>query len=251
MRLYNVLFCGLLLSQSLFVDASQSFAPSLSKPALDQQINTILKEFNSPGMSIGVVHQGQVIHLEGYGVLDIVSKRPVTASSLFRLASTSKAFTSMSLAMLVDQGLINWHDKVIDHIPEFQLADPWVTRQFRIIDLLTHNSGLMSGAGDEMLWPEPTGFSREEIISKLKYLEPSYGYRSQFGYSNVFYIVAGQVVEKVTGVNWEQYVQDNILKPLDMRCFAGDIAPEFLTNVATPYGDVDGKYFAIQEMVFW
>ena len=112
-------------------------------------------------LSVGIVYKGEVALAKGYGFADIETKRAVDENTYFRLASTSKAFTTAALAVLVDEGKLDWNDRVIDHLPNFELYDAYVTREFTITDLLTHRSGLLSGAGDSMIWPEPSGFTRE------------------------------------------------------------------------------------------
>ncbi|TLU65313.1 serine hydrolase [Thalassotalea litorea] len=221
--------------------------PYLPMPAsaLNQIAEQALERFYAPGMAIAVVHRGDVVHLKGYGLRDYQAPDNVDENTLFRLASTSKAFTSAALAILVDEGKIRWDDKVIDHIPEFQMQDHWVSGEFTIKDLLTHRSGLVSGAGDSMLWPEPSGFSREEIINNLKFLTPKSSFRSQYAYSNVFYITAGEIVERISGQTYEDFVEQRIFAPLAMNCFAGDIPSSAMKNIARPHGDIDGDVYAI------
>ena len=244
-------FTSLALLLPLLVTSFSNVA-ALLKPSIDfnsQRINqtvaNALAEFNTPGMAVGVVHQNKVIHLKGYGVTDYLKRQPVNEFTQFRLASVTKAFTAASLAMLVDEGKINWQDKVTDYLPEFKMQQHWVTGEFTIKDLLTHQSGLVSGAGDSMLWPEPSGFSRKEIITNLQYLTPEYSFRSQYAYSNVMYITAGELVAKVTNMSWEDFVDSRILKPLNMLCFAGDMPTAKLNNIAIPHGDKDGEMFYI------
>ncbi len=229
--------------------AVEATAKNTKKGLSDQQIKSVvtkaLNTFNTPGMSVGVVYQGNVIHLAGYGIKNIESQQFVDENTLFRLASTSKAFTVASLAILVDEKKLNWQDKVIDYLPEFKMKDHWVTGEFTIADLLTHKSGLVSSAGDAMLWPEPTGFTRKEIIHNLRYLTPEYSFRSKYAYSNLMYITAGEIVAKITKQPWETFVEQRIFKPLNMDCYAGDM-PEFaLNNVAMSHGDNNGELYTI------
>ncbi|WP_417456560.1 serine hydrolase [Kordiimonas sp.] len=218
-------------------------APTASE--IRDVVKEALETFNTPGMAVGIVKDGEVVHLMGYGVRDIYSKEKVDADTLFRIASTTKAFTSSALAILVDEGKLSWDDKVIDHLPDFRMFDPWVTREFTVRDLLVHNSGLGSGAGDLMLWPEPSGFSRDEIIKNLRHLKPVTSFRSSYAYDNLLYIVAGEVVKSVSGMSWEDFVQNRILGPLGMGCYSGDVPDSALANVATPHGMMDGKLVTI------
>lgn len=214
-------------------------------PKVEATIQQALQTFATPGMAVGIVYQGKTIHLKGYGLREINRSQKVDEKTLFRLASTSKAFTAASIALLVDEGKLNWQDKVIDYLPEFKMQDHWVTGEFTIKDLLTHKSGLVSGAGDSMLWPEPSGFTRKEIIHNLRYLTPAYSFRNQYAYSNVLYIVAGELVAKVSNMPWAEFVEQRIFKPLNMRCYAGDIPANARANIASAHGDNNGKLFTI------
>ncbi len=211
----------------------------LDEKYLENTVNRALATFNTPGMAVGVIQQGKIVHLTGFGVRDRETNLPVDENTYFRLASTSKAFTAASLAILVDEGKLNWDDKVIDHLPDFRMMDPWVTAEFTIRDLLSHRSGLVGGAGDSMIWPEPSGFSRNEMIHNLRYLSPEYSFRSTYAYNNVFYITAGEIVAKVANTRWEDFVDERIFAPLGMACFAGDMPRSALSNVAKAYGHND------------
>ncbi len=224
----------------IFVFALLSVATGIhakiSAKKLERTVQEALETFHTPGMAVGVIHQGKQVHLAGYGFRNVERQLPVTQRTLFRLASTSKAFTAASVAILVDEEKLHWDDKVIEHLPEFRLMDPWVTSEFTIRDLLTHRSGLVSGAGDSMIWPEPSGFSRSEVINNLKFLTPEYSFRSRYAYSNVFYITAAEIVAKVAKMPWEAFVDTRIFKPLGMTCFAGDMPAVAMKNIADAYG---------------
>lgn len=211
----------------------------LNTQDLANAVNRALLHFNTPGMAVGVIHQGKIVHLDGFGIANRETNSPVDKSTYFRLASTSKAFTAASLAILVDEGKLQWDDKVIDHLPGFRMMDPWVTAEFTIRDLLSHRSGLVAGAGDSMIWPEPSGFSRSEMIHNLRYLSPEYSFRNTYAYNNVLYITAGEVVAKIAQQRWEDFVAERIFVPLGMACFAGDMPSSTLSNVANAYGHND------------
>lgn len=208
---------------------------------LPKVIDKALTQFHTPGMSVGIIKDGKTIYLAGHGMRDMANQRPVEADTWFRLASTSKAFTATTVAQLVDEGKLTWDSKVAEILPEFQMADPWVTREMDITDLLTHRNGLVSGAGDAMLWPEPSGFSRDEIIHNLRYLTPEYSFRRQYAYSNVMYITAGEVVATLTKQPWENRLQKAVFAPLHMQCFGGDVPDYVLANRALSYGYNDER----------
>ncbi|MBT1450614.1 beta-lactamase family protein [Glaciecola sp. XM2] len=223
----------------ILIFSSSNLAAQLDSKALDAVIEDALSTFHTPGMSVSIVYQQQVIYEKGFGKANIAEHQDVRPDTYFRLASTSKAFTAASLALLVDQEKLDWQDLVIDYLPHFRLHDSYATEHFTIEDLLTHKSGLVGGAGDSMIWPEPSGFSREEVVSNVKYLTPGSQFREQYAYSNVMYITAGEVVEAVSGKPFEDFVDQYIFKPLGMQCYAGDMPKATLQNSAMAYGHND------------
>nr|WP_136251766.1 serine hydrolase [Ningiella ruwaisensis] len=208
---------------------------------IDEVAERAMDVFNTPGMSIAIVHKQELIYSKGFGQANIEQSTNVEPETYFRLASTSKAFTAAALAILVDEGKLKWDDLVIDYLPDFRLKDSYATANFTIEDLLTHKSGLVSGAGDSMIWPEPSGFSRDEVVHNLKYLTPDYDFREQYAYSNVMYITAGEVVEAVTQQRFEDFVDQRIFKALQMNCFAGDMPKKALEQSAMAYGYNDER----------
>jgi len=243
-----LLIVGNLLITNVFASTAQTSnqqMQSFDKDKVAKVIEKARATFYIPGMAVGIIHNKKVIHLQGYGIKDMDTQAKVNKDTLFRLASTSKAFTAASLAILVDDGKINWSDKVTDYLPHFKMKDHWVTGEFTIEDLLTHKSGLVSSAGDSMLWPEPSGFSRDEIIGNLRYLTPEYSFRNKYAYSNLMYIAAGELVAKVSGMPWDEFVAARIFKPLEMHCYAGDMPESSLHNISVPHGERHGQLFKI------
>jgi len=194
---------------------------ALSQPLTSDQIDKLaeqtLKVFNVPGIAVAVIKDDQVIHMNGYGVSSIATGKKTDANTLFAIASNSKAFTSAALGILVDEGKLTWATKVIDIIPEFRLYNAYVTEDFNIKDLLTHRSGMGLGAGDLMLWPDSSAFTKEEIIHNLRYLKQTSSFRTKYDYDNLLYLVAGEVVARVSGQSWEEFVEERIMKPLGMK----------------------------------
>lgn len=212
-----------------------------SKQEIDQSVQRAMEEFQVPGMAVSVVHDGALYYSAGHGVLEAGKKQAVDDRTLFQIASVSKAFTAATLALLADEGKLAWDDRVIDHLPEFRMFDPWVTREFTIRDLLTHRSGLPLGAGDLLVFPEGNA-SRDEIIHALRYLEPSSSFRSKFDYDNLLYIVAGEVVARVSGLTFEQFLEQRLLAPLGMRdCSATFERVAEDAAKATPHLLIDGE----------
>lgn len=218
-----------------------SAAAKWDPQALDETVTNALDTFHTPGISVSVVHQNQLIYAKGFGLANIAKQQATNENTYFRLASTSKAFTAAALAVLVDQEKLDWQDLVIDHLPHFRMQDDYATRHFTIEDLLTHKSGLVSGAGDSMIWPEPSGFSREEVVNNLRFLTPRDQFRQRYAYSNVLYITAGEIVEKVSGKHFEDFVDQYVFKPLGMQCYAGDMPKTALNKSAMSYGHNDSK----------
>ena len=216
-----------------------------SQVITDAQIDSVteltLKTFDVPGIAVAIVKDGKIIHAKGYGVRSLNTKQKVDENTLFGIASNSKAFTVAALGILVDDGKLKWDDKVTDYIPEFRMYNPYVTEEFTIRDLLTHRSGLGLGAGDLMFWPDSNNFTKKEMIHNLRYLKQVSSFRTKFDYDNNLYMVAGEVVARVSGMSWEEFIQKRILDPLGMS----GTAPSYnllknKTNVIDPHAPVDG-----------
>jgi CubicO group peptidase (beta-lactamase class C family) len=184
--------------------------------AIDQFAQEVMAAFpDEPGLGITVVENGQITLAKGYGVRRMGGTDKVTDSTLFGVASNTKAFTAAALAMLVEEGKVAWDDPVTKYLPTFAMSDPIVTQLITVRDLLCHRSGLTLGAGDLMIWPNPT-HTRADIVAGLKYLPLGTGFRTGYAYDNVLYVVAGEVIAAVTGAPWETFIQTRILTPLKM-----------------------------------
>lgn len=219
----------------------------LSSGEIDALVNRTLRTFDVPGIAVCVIKDKKIVHARGYGVRSLNTKQPVDEHTLFGIASNSKAFTAAALGMLVEEGKLKWDSRVTDFIPEFKMYDPYVTAEFTIRDLLTHRSGLGLGAGDLMFWPDENNFTKTDIIYNLRYLKPVSSFRSKYDYDNLLYIVAGEVVARVSGSSWETFIQKRFFDPLDIRT----AAPSFhllkdKSNVIDPHFYVDGKLQVIR-----
>lgn len=225
--------------------ASSPPALPISPATIDTTVARAMKAFQVPGMAVGIIKDGKLVYAKGYGVRELGKPAQVDADTLFQIGSNTKAFTAAALALLIDEGKIHWDDKVIDYLPQFRMQDPYVTREFTIRDLLTHRSGLGEGAGDLMFFPA-TDLSRDEIIHGLRYLKPVSGFRSQFDYDNLLYMVAGQIIPAVTGKSWEDFVTERILDPLQMRpCAVSFSRISDRSDVAAPHVVMQGELKAI------
>src|SRR6476620_8967904 len=214
----NKLKLGRLAFAFLFVAGSNTLSvhAQMSSKKIDQLVENTMKTFDVPGIAVAVVKDGKVIHSKGYGVRSLNTKEKVDENTLFGIASNSKAFTAATLGILVDEGKIKWDDKVRDYIPEFKLYSPFVTEEFTIRDLLTHRSGLGLGAGDLMFFPDSSDFTLKDLIYNLRFLKPVSSFRTKYDYDNNLYIVAGEVVSRVSGKSWDDFVEERILGPLGM-----------------------------------
>jgi CubicO group peptidase (beta-lactamase class C family) len=193
-----------------------------------------------PGMAIAIVENDRVTFARGFGVRALGQPERVDADTIFPTGSTGKAFTVADLAILVDQGKIGWDDPVTDRLPGFEMYDSWVTRELTIRDLLVHRSGLGLGEGDLMFVPR-TNLSRAESVRRLKYLKPATSFRYGFAYDNVLYMVAGQLIEAVTGETWEKFTAEHVLKPAGMLHSTSDEPARFATaDRAYPHARMDG-----------
>ncbi|MDO5510832.1 MAG: serine hydrolase [Weeksellaceae bacterium] len=188
----------------------------LNTAVIDSLLVRTTDAFDVPGMSVGILHKGQIVYSRAHGVRSLENSLPMEPETLVGVASNSKAFTCFALAMLVDEGKLNWEDKVKKYIPEFQLHDPYVTQEFTVRDLVTHRSGLTMGAGDLMFFPDGGDFTVQDVIAGLRYLQPESSFRSKFGYNNNLYIVAGEVIRRVSGLTWETFIEQRILQPVGM-----------------------------------
>ncbi|MBZ5622873.1 MAG: serine hydrolase [Acidobacteriia bacterium] len=222
-------------------------ALSAAQSNLDQVVEHARREFEVPGIAVAVVKDGNTVLAKGYGVLRLGEPAPVTPQSLFRIGSNTKAFTAAALAMLVDEGKLRWNDRVIDHMPGFQMYDPYVTREMMVRDLLVHRSGLGLGAGDLMFWPS-TDLTRDQIVQRIRFLKPATSFRSGYAYDNLLYLVAGQLIPLITGKTWDDFVKERIFVPLGMTVTnAGASALLAARDVATPHARADGKVVPIAQ----
>jgi CubicO group peptidase (beta-lactamase class C family) len=205
---------------------------------LDAYIRQAMADWEIPGFAIAVVQRDQVIFARGYGEREIGTGEPVDEHTLFAIASTTKAMTVAALGMLVDEGTVQWDDPVINHMPGFQLADPYVTRHVTIRDLLTHRTGV---ARHDNVWIAAP-FDRTEIIRRARYLPQVNGFRAGYDYNNIMYMVAGEVVAAATGTPWDDFLQARILDPLGMdRTTSRTATLEPRGNVATAHIRQQGR----------
>ncbi|HEV3471453.1 MAG TPA: serine hydrolase [Pyrinomonadaceae bacterium] len=223
------------------------FAPAALAQTLEGRLKEIDeyaakagRDWHVPGFAVAIVKDDRVVLAKGYGVRELGKPEPVDADTLFAIASNTKAFTAAALAVLVDEGKLKWDDPATKYLPGFQLSDPFVTREMTVRDLLSHRSGLATFAGD-LLWYETT-YPRSEIIRRVRYLKPASSFRSAFGYQNIMFTAAGEIVPVVTGKSWDDFLRERFFLPLRMARTTTKHAELMSSqNVATPHNELDGK----------
>jgi len=243
--LRTALFCITIIILIAGNDASAQ--KSSEKKKLDElaaYYDNARQDWEVPGLAVAIVKNGEIIFAKGFGVTDINTQKPVDSKTMFPIASNTKAFTSAALAILVDHGKIEWNDKVVEYLPWFKLYDPYVSENMTIRDLLTHRSGLATFSGD-LLW-YGTKYTRKEVVKRARFLKPAYGFRENFGYSNIMYLAAGEIIPAVTGQSWEEFVHEKFFEPLQMQrtiTTTNDLAK--FDNVATPHTDFRDEVITI------
>src|SRR2546422_4401233 len=207
---------------------------------LDGYIEKAMGEWSTPGLSIAIVRNDSLIYSKGYGLRELGRPDRVDDRTLFAIGSQTKAFTGVALAMLADQGAINLDDPVTKHLTGFRLADPCLTTQISVRDLVTHRSGL---PGNNLIfWG--TNLSRKQIVERLRFLQPTAGLRSRYQYQNLMYITAGEIIPAVTGGTWDEFVRARIFGPLGMTSSETSVAALLRSgkpNVATPHARYSGR----------
>jgi CubicO group peptidase (beta-lactamase class C family) len=229
------------LSSCLVLVFTLAGAASAQPPDLDRWVARAMQTFDVPGIGLAIVKDDQVVAAKGFGVRKLGEPAPVDARTLFGIASNTKAFTATALGLLVEEQKIEWDAPVVRYLPGFSMWDPFVTRELTVRDLLVHRSGLGLGAGDLLWWPAST-YDRKEIARRLRFIPPATSFRSAYAYDNVLYLVAGEVIEAVSGQSWETFVSSRILAKVGMtgsnvRLSASSAGG----NIAATHAPIDGK----------
>lgn len=233
---------ALLIFVSLFFT---SLVAQESLPAnFDAWIESGRQDWKIPGMAVGIVKNGEVVYAKGFGEKRLGNGEPVDANTIFSIASVSKNITAAALAILVDQGKIGWDDRIVKHIPWFQLKDPWVTQEITIRDVLTHRVGLGRKLGNRLQFM--TQSSRDSVLYQMRYMDLEKPFRSSFVYNNVMYSLAGQIIEYADGRTWDTFLKEELFEPLDMNTASTSITTlNTMANQAYPHQEIDGKVVPI------
>ena len=199
---------------------------------LDGYVRSTMKEWNIPGVAIGIVRNDSVIYARGFGVRELGKPEPVDERTIFAIGSNSKAFTAAGLEMLVDEGRMNLDARVTTYIPDFRLSDPLASQAVTVRDLLAHRTGL---ARNEIMW-YGSNATRDDLVRRLRYLPVESGFRTKFRYNNVAYLTAGQVLAHATGETWDDFMKTRIFGPLGMTSTSTSISElAGKANVVTPH----------------
>jgi CubicO group peptidase (beta-lactamase class C family) len=237
---YRNLMRRSLLPATLLLFPAATTSAQQSSDALARQLDAYttqaVKDWGAVGLAISVVKDGRVVFAKGYGVRELGKPEAVDTATLFAIGSTTKAMTALAIGMLVDEGKVRWDDPVSNHIPGFQLRDPYLTREVTVRDLLTHRAGLPNS---DFLWYGNDN-STEEILRRVRFVAPAYSLRSGFIYQNVMYAAAGQVIANASGMSWEDFVRTRIFAPLGMQRTVPLLSKAAaMPNVASPHDRVN------------
>jgi CubicO group peptidase (beta-lactamase class C family) len=235
----QALRCLILLSLIL-LQAPGAGAQANPLAGLDEWIEAERVRWGIPGMAVAVVKDDSIVYARGFGVRRLGESPRVDENTLFGVASTTKAMTAAALGILVDEGRIGWDDPVVEHLPAFQLSDPWVTRQVTIRDLLTHRVGVGRITGNRLRFL--ANRDRADVMHQMRYHEFERPFREGYVYSNAMYSVAGEIIPAVTGISWDDFLRTRLFTPLGMsrtNTAVAEIGPN--ENAAWPHQEIDGQ----------
>ncbi len=230
------------------IPAAAQQAPSLPDN-LDEYIQAGMDDWGIPGMSVAIVRNDSLIYAKGFGLRKLGEPETVDEHTLFGVASTTKAFTAAALGLLVDEGLLGWDDPIVKHLPDFKLYDPYVTQNLTVRDALTHRSGLGRMTGNRIQYMPFR--ERTELLYRMRYMEPEAPFRERYVYSNMMYMVAGEVVRAVSGMSWDEFMEERFFAPLGM-----DRSNTSITkiadgeNAAWPHQEIRGEIVTIPRRNF-
>lgn len=205
--LWLIIFCSQI---NLF---SQTIDVTKKLKGFDLYMDKILKDWNIAGAGIGIVYKDKLVFAKGYGYREYEQKLPVTAKTLFQIASNTKLFTAVSAGMLVDKGKLDWDKPIRNYVPSIEFYNSELNNSVTIRDMLSHRTGI---SRHDLIWYK-SDFSRKDLFDRLKYLEPSQPLRQGFLYNNLMYVGAGYIIELLSSKTWETFLQENILNPLEMK----------------------------------
>jgi CubicO group peptidase (beta-lactamase class C family) len=208
---FSVLTFWLMVSGSVSRAQEADIASKLN--GFDAYMEQVLKDWNTPGIGVGIVVNDKLVFAKGYGYRDYEKKLPFTPMTLCPIASNSKLFTAVAAGMLVEEGKLTWDKSVRESVPTIQFYNDQLNNNVTLRDMLSHRTGVTR---HDLIWFK-SPFTRKELFEKLKYLEPQAPMRETFLYNNLMYAGAGYIIELKSGKPWEQFVRERIFTPLDMN----------------------------------
>lgn len=227
-----------------------AWAPALRAQAadplrgLDAYIQQAMRDWDVPGLAVAIVRNDSVVYARGFGVREIGKPERVDENTVFAVASNTKAVTATALGLLVSEGKIAWSDHASKYLPYFQLSDPWATRELTVRDMLGHHAGYATWQGD-LLW-YGSDRSTRDVLAAYRNLPPVSSFRSEYGYNNIMFTAAGEIIPTVTGTSWADFVHARILQPLGMtRTFTSVGQLRGVDNVAQPHTRIDGHIVTV------
>jgi CubicO group peptidase (beta-lactamase class C family) len=227
------------------ISAVQTATQPKPLDGLEVYVAKAIKDWQTPGLAMAVIKNGEIVFEHGFGVRELGKPDAVNEHTLFAIGSTTKAMTATLAAMLVDEKKLEWDAPVVRYLPWFQMKDPAVTPQLTIRDLLTHRAGL--GNADYLWYGQHT--TTEEILRRVRLLDPAYPVRAGFIYQNIMYAAAGAVVEAAGGKSWPDMIRTRIFEPLGMRDSVATAAQlSERSNVASPHASVGGRVRVIENV---
>ena len=243
MNIYKI-FLAIFTLSFLSIDLSAQSESPVDFDKMDAYFTQMVEDWDLPGASIGIVKDGKLVFSGNYGIKEVGRAERPDNNTLYAIASNSKAFTATLIGMLVEEGKLDWNDPVRKYLPSFTMYDEWVSEHITIRDILSHRSGLGTFSGDN-IWYKSTK-TGAEIVDAIKHVPQAYEFRSGYGYSNLMYITAGEVVRAVTGKSWGENVKERILTPLNMnRTISALDELEHKGNHSTPHARKENKNYSI------
>ncbi|PCJ63872.1 MAG: serine hydrolase [Bacteroidetes bacterium] len=213
----------------------------VSTATIDSLVNEAMTQFKVAGLAVGVVQDGKIIHSKGYGYANVEKKNEVTEHTNFAIASNSKAFTATAIGILVEEGKLEWDAKVKSIIPEFEMYNEYVTNNFTVKDLLSHRSGMGLGQGDLMWFPDGNDFKIDDMLTAFSDVEPRSGIRTELRYNNILFFIAGEVIARVSGMSWEDFIAKRIFEPVGMESSVTSISRIGKLPLASPHANFGGQ----------
>ncbi len=205
--------------------------------AFDAFVTKTMKAYRVPGVAVVVVENGKIAFIKGYGMRNVAKHAPVDENTIFQLASVSKTFTAAAAGTVVDEGKLSWDTPIVSYMPKFRFYDQYVTRNATERDLLAMRTGWPQFTGDQL---DNFGYTRAQILERLRYLKPAVSFREISQYSNPSYFTAGEVAAAASGISWNDLVRKRLLVPLDMKRSGTSVHDLADPNSYTPYAIVNG-----------